>query len=91
MQPLLGQVPAPVAMAVATVVLGYMTLGAVALLRAATRVTGDVWAARIDRRGGVFLASAAWGVGLGGAYVVAQLWAGGLAWIAVGAGWRALG
>jgi hypothetical protein len=70
----------------AAAVLVYMTIGAFLALRAAIRVSGDLWRERIAPRRGVPLASAAWVIGLGAAHVVTQLWADGLALPAVSAG-----
>lgn len=87
MRPLtIGPISTPVASLVAGVVLVYMTIGAFLALRAAIRVSGDLWRERITPRRGLPLASAAWAVGIGAAHVVAQLWADGLALLASAAG-----
>lgn len=81
-----GQMPVSIAVTLAVVVLVYMTIGALVALRAAFRISSDLWRERITPRRGVPLASAAWVIGLGAAHVVAQLWADGLALLAVSAG-----
>jgi hypothetical protein len=82
----LDQIPTPVAAMIAIAVLAYMSIAAFLALRGAIRVSDDLWHMRISLRRGVPMATAAWAVGLGGAHVVAQLWANGLAWLAAAAG-----
>ena len=84
--PALGPIPPLVAGLLAVAVLAYMTIGAFLALRAAIRVSGDLWWEWITPRRGVPLASVAWVVGLGAAHAVAQLWADGLALLAASAG-----
>jgi protein-S-isoprenylcysteine O-methyltransferase Ste14 len=81
-----GPLRQPIAVLLAVAFLVYMSLGAFVALRAAIRVSGDVWKRRIVRSPGVLLASAAWAIGLGAAHLVAQLWADGLALLVTAAG-----
>jgi multisubunit Na+/H+ antiporter MnhE subunit len=83
MRPLaLGPLDTPIAVWLAIALLVYM----IVTLRAAIRVSGNVWRERIARQRGVVLVSVAWAVDLGAAHLVAQLWANGLAIVAAATG-----